>query len=288
MFRGFVLLMLGLTLAAMADAVEVRYGVTVSRDVVYGMGLSAAQDSGVKPLLMDMYLPEDCPDMLKPAVVIVHGGQFRFLDKTQQPHTVLSRFFAARGFAAFCIDYRQVQDLPQAEQLPERCATRLAQQAAVADCRAAIRWVRANASLYGIDPEMVAGVGSSAGGTCMYGLAFEDAEPGPGNDPLYELNSPGYSSRLQACVALWGNPSAYFPDIDQNDTPILFAHGLFDPKRDTPPGPVLRLQEVMNVAGAPYEFLPLDMPGHALWEARVDNVPLGQIILDFLARELGL
>lgn len=288
MMRGTALFAMVFIVTTAMSSAEQLYGVTVSKDIVYGVGVSGAQESGIKPLLMDMYLPENCPDMLKAAVVIIHGGQFRFLDKSQRPHIALSHFFAARGFAAFCIDYRQVKDLPETEELPERCATRVAQRAALADCRAAIRWIRANASLYGVDPEKVVGVGSSAGGTCMYGLAFEDTEPAPENDPVYELNSPGYSSRLQACIALWGNPSLYFPDIDEGDTPILFAHGLYDPKKDTPINPVLKLQEILSVAGVPYEFLPLDMPGHALWEARVDGLPIAQIAYDFFKNQLGL
>ncbi|HNT87228.1 MAG TPA: alpha/beta hydrolase [Candidatus Hydrogenedentes bacterium] len=285
MLRCTLLFTLLLAVPTATLAAEGDYRVVVGKDVVYGLGVSGAQESGFKSLLMDTYLPENCPDPLKPAVIIVHGGQFRFLDKSQRPHVASGRFFAARGFAAFCIDYRQVQDLPETAGLSERCATYLAQQAALADCRAAVRWIRANAALYGIDPEKVVGIGSSAGGTCMYGMAFDDTADEM--DGAYPSDNPGYSSRLQACVALWGNPAQYLRSVDEYDSPILFVHGLYDPKRDTPLGPVLKLQENLNVAGVPYEFLPLDVPGHALWEARVDEMAIAELALDFFIRQLG-
>lgn len=289
-----MLTMLACALAAseaFAVSRDAAYAVNVDSDVVYGLGASAVADTGYVDLLMDVYSPVNCTNNNKPAVLIVHGGQFRFLDKSQRPHIALSRFFAARGFVAFCIDYRQVKDAPLAPEPFSNRESAAAQYAALTDCKAAVRWIRANAARYGIDPGKIAGVGSSAGGTCMYGLAFTDSDAfavASPSDPAFAVNNPDQSAELQACVALWGNPSMFLREVDASATPILIVHGLYDPKRDTPITPIGKLQQELDAAGAAYELHPLDVSGHALWEAVIDGMHIAPLALDFFIRQLAL
>ena len=90
---------------------------------------------------------------------------------------------AQAGFAAACIQYRTSQEAP----FP----------AAVHDAKAAVRWLRANAGAYRIDPDAIGAIGGSAGAHLAAMLATSDAaadlEGGGGHA--------GVSSRISAAVA---------------------------------------------------------------------------------------
>jgi acetyl esterase len=143
----------------------------VQRDVLYGV-------ANGKPLLLDAYVPPDRRDgSLRPAVVMIHGGGFRAGDKASwEPE---ARRVADKGWVAFSIAYR----LDEPTAFP----------AAVEDAQAAVRWARANAAAYGVDPARIGAVGESAGGT----LAAMLATLGEGS--LEE------GSRVRAAVA-WSAP----------------------------------------------------------------------------------
>jgi acetyl esterase/lipase len=102
---------------------------------------------GGHPLLADLYLPES-KSSLVPAVLWLHGGGWKFGDRKQAPD--LSRHFASRGIAMASIDYRLTGEAIFPAQIH--------------DVKTAIRWLKAVAPTYGIDPDRVALWGSSAGG----------------------------------------------------------------------------------------------------------------------------
>lgn len=95
-------------------------------------------------------------DGVRPALVIIHGGGWTNLDKDYL--TWLSKDAAKRGYVVFNINYRLAGEAKY--------------PAAVEDCQAAMRWVRANANRYNVDPNRVGVFGESAGGhlACMVGL----------------------------------------------------------------------------------------------------------------------
>lgn len=123
------------------------------QDVAY------ADDSPAQKL--DVYLPEG-PEAA-PVIVVVHGGGFRFGDENM---AIIQPLFKAveRGYAVVSVDYRKSTEAP----FP----------AALADVKAAVRWVRENAALYGFDPERIAIWGESAGAylALMTALTPEVAE----------------------------------------------------------------------------------------------------------------
>lgn len=100
---------------------------------------------GGKDRLADVYLPAGVGPF--PAVLFLHGGGWRFGDRRLAPD--LARFCAAKGYVAVSIDYR----LSDEALFP----------AGVTDVVTAIRWMKANAATYHIDPTRIALVGSSAG-----------------------------------------------------------------------------------------------------------------------------
>ncbi len=83
-----------------------------------------------------------------PAVICIHGGGFRA--GKREGYDGLCIKLAQRGYAAMTVSYRLAPKFP----FP----------AAIHDVKAAVRWARANAGKYLIDPERIGVTGGSAGG----------------------------------------------------------------------------------------------------------------------------
>lgn len=116
-------------------------GVNVKKNLIY-------ISYGKRNLHLDLFYPEN-PDHVKlPGVILVHGGGWRSGEKSLQ--IPMAQQLAARGYVTAAVEYRLS---PEAKY-----------PAAVLDLKAAIRWVRANASYYHIDPNKIAILGCSSGG----------------------------------------------------------------------------------------------------------------------------
>lgn len=110
--------------------VEVDASIPLTREE----GIAYGEAAG-KPLLLDAAYSAGTPDSPRPAVVYVHGGGWRSGTR-QDPW--FTPYLATHGFFAVTIDYRLSGE-----------ATFPAQ---IHDVKAAIRWLRANAEMYQIDP----------------------------------------------------------------------------------------------------------------------------------------
>jgi acetyl esterase/lipase len=124
----------------------------------------AERESG--PLALDLYVPEDAS--ATPLVVSIHGGGWQSGDRTQTGDTLR---LVERGYALASVSYR----LTDAATFP----------AQIRDCRAAVRWLRAHAEEYGLDPDRVAACGWSAGGhlAALLGTAPDASFGGPDVHP---------------------------------------------------------------------------------------------------------
>ena len=98
-------------------------------------------------LQLDIARPKD-GDGPFPAIVCIHGGGFRA--GTREGYDGMCVALAQKGYVAITVTYR----LAPAYQFP----------AAVHDCKAAVRWLRANAAKYHADPARIGAMGGSAGG----------------------------------------------------------------------------------------------------------------------------
>lgn len=98
-------------------------------------------------LIGAFYRPEDAREV--PVLVAVHGGAWKGGDPTQYQHW--GPWLASRGIALYSIEYRLLH------------GERNRYPAAADDVRAAVRFVRANASQLGVDPGRMGLIGSSAG-----------------------------------------------------------------------------------------------------------------------------
>jgi len=108
--------------------------------------ISYAEDSDSQYL--DLYLPEG--EEKPPLFVLVHGGGFVFGDSQTRQVQWMYRYFRDHGYACATVNYRLAQEA--------------AYPAAVEDVKAAVRFLRANAGVYGYDADKIAIWGESAGG----------------------------------------------------------------------------------------------------------------------------
>ncbi len=168
--------------------------VELIRDVEYGTG-------GGRPLKMHVLRPKSPPKDAMPVVVWIHGGAWRAGNKDSGIGN-LARF-ARRGYFCASIEYR----LSQEAIFP----------AQIEDCKCAIRFLRAKAKEYNLDPNRIGVWGSSAGGHLVALL-------GTSGD-VKELEGKGgwqeFSSRVNAVCDFFG-PTDFlkmkdFPsNIDRN------------------------------------------------------------------------
>jgi acetyl esterase/lipase len=177
----------------MTETTQVPVGVVVARDLRY------ASDDERQSL--DLYLPPGngpCP-----LIVWVHGGAFREGSK-EGPRPM---HYLDKGYALVSINYR----LSQHGIWP----------AQIVDCKAAVRWLRAHAAEYGLDPLHFAAWGTSAGGhlSAMLGVSGHVAEWDQGGC----LNQ---SSGVQAVVD-WYGPTD-FGQMDAHRLPEGMVHDLAD------------------------------------------------------------
>jgi len=140
-------------LAASASFAE--DGVELLKDLQYG-------SEGGKPLLMHLALPASRAAKPCPVVVLIHGGGWNGGSRDSMLKWALN--LAKEGIAGASVEYRLAKDAPFPAQLQ--------------DCKCAVRFLRANAENYGLDPDRIGAMGCSAGGhlASMLGLTGGVAE----------------------------------------------------------------------------------------------------------------
>jgi acetyl esterase/lipase len=244
-------------------------------------------------LKLDLYLPKN---VVKPYPVIVwiHGGGW--IGGSKENPTAAP--MAQQGYAVVSINYR----LSGQAIFP----------AQIHDCKAAIRWIRANAATYGFHSERIGAWGSSAGGhlVAMLGTAGEvDSLEGTVGGNLQ------YSSRVQA-VCDWYGPSNLpticdFPSaidhcsstspealliggaikdypaqaiaaspityVSANDPPFLIQHGTND--MTVPFHQSVELDSALKAVGVHVQFHPIVNTGHGGGGFAADSTR--QMVSDF-------
>lgn len=94
---------------------------------------------------LDLYVPASSSKL--PLLIHVHGGAW--MGGQKNLNAGLARYLT-KGMAVADINYRLSQDAIWPAQIE--------------DCKAAVRWLRANAGKYNLDPKRIAVMGESAGG----------------------------------------------------------------------------------------------------------------------------
>jgi acetyl esterase/lipase len=263
-------------------------GVVVHRDLTY-------VSSGHPRHALDLYLPHTAGPL--PLIVWIHGGAFRMGSK--EDDVPLEQLDA--GCAVAAINYR----LSQHALFP----------AQIEDCKAAVRWLRAHADTYGLDPSRFASWGESAGGhlAAMLGTASRERS--------FEVGEHlEHSSRVQAVLDFFGptdfarmdaqrlpdgqihdapdspesqlvggpiqerraevaraNPTTY---VTSEAPPFLIVHGDRDPL--VPYGQSLLLVDALRAAGVPVTFYTVVGAGHGGF----DDPQISSLVHTFLATHL--
>jgi len=185
--------------------------VNITRDVEYGRG-------GDIPLLLDIYQPQVPIISPMPAIVWIHGGGWQAGDK----YPARAQVLASRGFLVVSINYRLSGVAP----FP----------ATVEDCKCAIRWLRAHAADYDVDPQRIGVWGGSAGGHLAMMVGTADAAADLEGDGGWKR----FPSRVQAVCSYYG-PSDFVgwyqgtaPGVTRDTGAIqLFLGGTMADKPDT-------------------------------------------------------
>jgi len=277
-------------LTAQTKAPPVTSGDIVTQsDVIFGKG-------GDHDLHADIAYPKNASGPL-PAVIHIHGGAW--IGGSYHDESVAR--FAQAGYFAASIEYR----LANVAKWP----------AQIQDCKCAVRWLRANAAKYNVDPNRIGAIGESAGGhlvACLATMAHASQYEGNGGWP-------GVSSAVQAIVVKYGptdltraemsapggvavglfgipyaqNPALYKSAspvyfVDAHDPPVLMAHG--DADAAVPLVQAQVFADALTKAGVPNRLLVIHNAGHGLSPlpgATDQRQAVRQTVLDFFAKHLA-
>jgi acetyl esterase/lipase len=218
-----------------------------------------------------------------PAIVFIHGGAW--YQGSRQGYRGQIQEAAKRGYVAATISYRLMKF---DESKKETTTATPIFPAQIHDAKAAIRWVRANATKYHVNPDRIGVTGGSAGGHLSLMVGLTD----PGSNLEGDSGNPGQSSRVQAVVNVFGptematcheksalpwvarlfvggtpnevpdrykaaSPITY---VSKDDPPVLTLHG--DKDALVPVEQAKMLDEKMKAVGASHTLMVFEGQGH--------------------------
>ncbi len=244
--------------------------VTVTEDVVYGNAAnlnspyfdeSATTNIDLK---MDIHQPTGDTETSRPAIVFAHGGGFYDGSKDVDDMKAFCDTFALKGYVTVTIDYRQgVEVVDNANLHYNRAAYRGLQ-----DGRTAVRFLRANAASYGIDPEKIYWGGNSAGSFIGLNSIFMDIDEKPidagavnyiisyvsyaGSDlgALDIGENLSFNGEPDAVMACWGGVGDTLIIESENVQNVFLIHGTADAIVPFNSGAPFNLSNVSNVYGS--------------------------------------
>jgi acetyl esterase/lipase len=205
-----------------------------------------------------------------PAIIYIHGGGWYAGDLHQGDVMGLAR----NGYFGVSIEYR----LSDAAKWP----------AQIQDCKCAVRWLRANAGKFNVDPNRIGVWGASAGGhlvACvgtMTGPEYEGDGGWPGvssavqavcdmcgptdltrtditGDFLLKCQERLLGCTLQQNPAAWKNASPFY-DVKAGDPPFLIIQG--DSDKIVNPQQATIFDAALTKAGVPHQLLVVKNGGH--------------------------
>ena len=257
---------------------------------------------------LDLYFPSGDFRSNRPAVVFIHGGGFTGGDKAEYRSASVSADLCRAGYVVVSCNY--VLGPKSKEGVwPQN----------IADCRNAVRWVRAHAKELGVNPDKIAVAGGSAGGYLALMVGLSDDKTGPGGDPTAK-----HSAKVSAVIDMYGvvsfakrgkgevpgtspaEQAAYLPEsqCDAQDPAVLILHGTADSTVDIAQSD--DMAKALRSAKTPYEYIVVEGAPHTFdlhpkgkgWKrtgvvagaevsSTSDKPDLTEATLDFLARTIG-
>ncbi|MDQ1256923.1 MAG: Alpha/beta hydrolase [Candidatus Hydrogenedentes bacterium] len=268
--------------------IPIPEGVVEIKDIEYGR-------VGDRQLLLDLYMPANL-DKPTPGLLFIHGGGWEQGQRSDYKYYTVR--YAKRGYVVATMSYRFAKEAP----FP----------GCVQDAKCAVRWMRANAEKYHIDPDRIAAIGGSAGGHLAMMLGYSAGVP--------ELEGDGghaeFSSAVQAVVNYYGPVDLTVPvqrdhpilinffagkkyeeapdqyklaspitHLDKGDPPTLIFHGTIDEL--VPIEQADMLAKKLEELGIPYVYERIEGYPHALDVAEAVNIHCQWYINHFLAEHLA-
>jgi acetyl esterase/lipase len=217
---------------------------------------------------LDLYLPEGAGPF--PLIVHVHGGGFMMGDKSNPPG---ADEFLANGYAVASVDYRLSGEALAPAQIQ--------------DIKAAVRFLRANADQYKLNPDKFAGFGGSAGGSLV---ALLGTSCGAAALEGAELGNADQSSCVQAVVDWFGPTDFLQMDKQFAGTSCPANHDQADsPESKLVGAPIQTVPDKVKLVNA-ITYVSPKAPPFLIQHGTADcNVPpqQGQLLYDALKPAIG-
>ncbi|MBG86813.1 MAG: carboxylesterase [Verrucomicrobiales bacterium] len=249
--------------------------------------------------MLDLALPQKKSTKPRPVLAFIHGGGWRNGSKNGGLRRIQT-YLQAGGYVGVSIGYRLTGEV----QWP----------AQIHDCKAAIRWLKANAKKYNLDPNRIAVHGTSAGGHLVAMLGVT----GGMTDMEGQLGDHLKTDSRVACVVDYFGPTELLtmddhpgkmkhnamdsPEskliggaiqehkdktrhaspithVSKDDAPILICHGTDDQLVPYPQS--VDFHAKLKKAGVDSTLITVNGAGHGLRGKRLE-----EIIKTFLARHL--
>jgi acetyl esterase/lipase len=185
-----------------------------------------------------------------PVIAYIHGGAWLGGDRSGG-HGRLAGYVAGGEYAGVAIGYRLTREAIWPAQIH--------------DCKAAIRWVRANAKKYNLDPDRIGVVGDSAGGHLVAmlgtsgGVKELEGDLGPHKD---------VSSRVRCVVDLFG-PSDL---LAMKDYPSSLNHDAASSPEGKLVGGRVSDKKDVAIAASPVTYVSADDPPFLILHGNKDMV----------------
>jgi acetyl esterase/lipase len=251
---------------------------------------------------MDIYLPDSKTGMPTGAVLLIHGGGWSGGDKADKRGISISTDLSGQGYAVFAINYLLMSKAPTPSE------TRGVFPQNVYDCKSGLRFIRANAKKFNIDPNRIAVMGESAGGhlVLLLGATTKNAELNKGGLYVHESDAvnavvdmygiydletsttggvhaftKGADEAASAANLKMASPSTY---MDKSMPPTLILHGTAD--TTVPIAQSEELEKKLKELGVPYEFVKVPQ-GHHSFDLHPQQMDLRPAVFDFLKKYIG-
>lgn len=228
---------------------------------------------GDRSLQLDIYLPHNL-DKPAPLVIWIHGGGWVGGSRKRCP----MKWLTTQGYVVASISYRFSQEAKYPAQIH--------------DCKAALRWLKANANKYNINPNKIAVSGGSAGGHLALLLGTTANHPkldgkvgthlkqnttvhavvdlfGPTDFLAYEKSKHAAQGSF-LLTSLLGGPVSEKKElaklasprhhVTKDDPPVLMLHG--DKDTLVPISQSLQIQKVYQTLKIPAKLITLKNTGH--------------------------